>query len=100
MSASASRVQPRRARLVLFILGRSPNSVTALANLRRMFGRTDRPDTAFEVVDVIEQPDRALASRVFVTPTLLFEEKLGNGRLIGDLSSAVDLSAFLEADRS
>jgi hypothetical protein len=91
--------KPRREKLVLFVAGRSPNSAVALLNLRKMFGRNAGPDIAFEVVDVIEQPERAMASRVFVTPTLLFEDRHLHQRLIGDLSSADDLSAFLESGR-
>jgi hypothetical protein len=95
---ASERLKDRRPKLVLFVAGGSRNSMVALANLRKMFGLGQYADHAFEVVDVLEQPDRALASRVFVTPTLLFEERHLNHRLIGDLSSVAALSAFLEID--
>lgn len=97
MSAPESNApKARRAKLVLFVAGGSRNSLLALANLRRMFGPSRATGSQFEVVDVIEEPDRALAARVFVVPTLLYADRDLHQRLIGDLDSADDLRAFLE----
>lgn len=84
-----------RGKLLLFIAGSSPNSSLALMNLRKVLGKNGHANVKLDVVDVDEEPDRALALRVLVTPTLLWDQQPFGRRLIGDLSSEVDLSAFL-----
>ena len=56
-----------------------------------------KDDRAVEVVDIHLAPERALALRVLVTPTLLWSGNPFGQRLIGDLSSEVELAAFLES---
>lgn len=74
-----------RGKLFLFIAGDSPNSSVALMNLRRILGERAQRERALEVVDVNEEPERALAWRVLVTPTLLWGNEPFGRRLIGDL---------------
>ena len=55
----------------LYVAGNAPNSAQALANLRTLC-RVHLPDRhQIEVVDVFREPKRALADRVFLTPTLV-----------------------------
>jgi circadian clock protein KaiB len=72
--------------LRLYVVGRSPNSVRALANLRIIcdeYAQHSRCDC--EVVDVLLDPLRAMADKILVTPTLV---KLTPPilRIVGDLS--------------
>ena len=75
-------------RFRLFVAGDTPNSIQALANLKALCrihleGRHD-----IEVIDVFADPRRALAERIFMTPTLV---KVAPGpvrRIIGTLSNA------------
>ncbi len=55
----------------LYVAGDALNSAQALANLNA-FCREHLPDRhEIEVVDVFRQPERALAERIFMTPTLV-----------------------------
>ena len=70
----------------LYVAGSAPNSVRALANLNAICRDVLDGKSSVEVVDVLEEPLRALADGVLVTPTLV---KLGPGpaaTMVGDLS--------------
>lgn len=55
----------------LYVAGDGPNSSQARANLAALC-RDHLPDRhQIEVIDVIEDPKRALADRIFMTPTLI-----------------------------
>ncbi|MEK7751142.1 MAG: circadian clock KaiB family protein [Acidobacteriota bacterium] len=63
----------RRARFKfrLYVAGDALNSAQALANLTALC-RAYLPDRhEIEVVDVFREPERALAERIFMTPTLV-----------------------------
>ena len=54
----------------LYIAGGAPNSVRALANLYALC-RKHFPDShRIEVIDVLQEPLRALAEAILVTPTV------------------------------
>lgn len=58
-------------RFRLYVAGGAPNSAQAIANLGTLC-RAYLPDRhQIEVVDVFREPKRALADRVFLTPTLV-----------------------------
>jgi circadian clock protein KaiB len=70
----------------LYIAGGAPNSVRALANLYAIC-RTHFPEShRIEVVDVLEQPIRALADAILVTPTLVRISPAPELQIIGNLS--------------
>ncbi len=83
-------------KLCLFVAVGSPNGNVALINLRKALAAKRVLEVDVEVVDVEEEPDRALAWRVLVTPTLVWSDRPFGRRLVGDLSSHSELSAFLE----
>jgi circadian clock protein KaiB len=61
-----------RLTLRLYVAGDAPNSVEAAANLKAICSGYLEPDTYdLEIVDVLEEPLRALEDGVLVTPTLL-----------------------------
>jgi circadian clock protein KaiB len=82
-------------KLVLFVAGESPNSVAALANLRRAIELEGPKRFELEVVDVFERAERALSEHVLVTPTLIRVAPPSVRRLVGDLSATIELYAFL-----
>ncbi|RPI53543.1 MAG: hypothetical protein EHM56_07145, partial [Chloroflexi bacterium] len=61
----------KRLVLRLYIAGRGPNSVRALANLDALAQDFGRDYFEIEVVDVLVEPLRALRDHVLVTPTLV-----------------------------
>lgn len=70
----------------LYLAGEAPNSVRALASLyaicRQHFPHRHR----IEVIDVLQEPLRALADGIFVTPTLIKVSPAPPFQIIGDLS--------------
>lgn len=78
-----SKVQRHSFRL--FVAGRSPHSMQALENLRRLC-REHLPDAhEVELVDVLVEPGRALKEGVVVTPTLVRFQPAPSVRIIGNL---------------
>lgn len=81
-------------RLRLYVAGVAPNSLRAIANTKAICA-LHFVDHVLEIVDLMIEPDRALADRVIVTPTLIKLSPAPELRLIGDLSDAVKLLAAL-----
>jgi len=57
--------------LRLYIAGNAPNSAAAKANLEAICNRSlDSRESEVEIIDILEEPLRALEDGVLVTPTL------------------------------
>ena len=86
----------------LYTADDSQNSAQALANLKALcrLHLADRYD--IEVVDVFEEPQRALSDKIRMTPTLLKLAPLPALRIVGTLSetSKVLLALGLDATSS
>ena len=59
-----------RLQLRLYVAASLPNSVAAIANLRRLCAEPGITHAKVEIIDVLLHPERALAERIVVTPTL------------------------------
>lgn len=70
----------------LYVVGGAPNSVQAMANLEAICQRQSKGSCQLEVVDVLEQPLRALADGVIVTPSLIKLSPLPAAQIVGNLS--------------
>ena len=58
--------------LQLYLAGRAPHSVQARANLEAILRSYEMPGGyKLEVIDVLEEPMRALEAGIFVTPALV-----------------------------
>ena len=80
--------------LRLYVAGGAPNSVQAIANLEAIC-REHLKNHKLEVVDVLENPRRAMADGVLVTPSL---SKLAPGpatSVVGNLSDKAKVLAAL-----
>lgn len=73
-------------RLRLYVAGNAPNSQRAIANARVICDEHFNGRHELEIVDMLEQPGRALADGIIVTPTLLKLLPLPVQRVIGNLS--------------
>lgn len=73
-------------RFQLYIAGDTPNSAHALANLTDLCERELEGRHEIEVVDVFREPDRALAERILMTPTLLKLAPAPVQRIVGTLA--------------
>lgn len=80
--------------LRLYVAGNAPNSIRAVANASAICNQHYPNAHQIEVVDLVEEPQRAVADAIIVTPTLLRLAPLPVQRVIGNLS---DLPAVLRA---
>ncbi len=70
----------------LYVAGRAPNSVKAIANLEAICRRHLKDSYKLEIVDVCEHPHRALTDGILVTPSLTKVSPGPASNVIGNLS--------------
>jgi circadian clock protein KaiB len=86
--------------LRLFVAGDSPESATAVANLRALFPPAETPHVTLEIVDVERDPARAARDGIMVTPTLLKISPAPVCRILGNLKNGAALLALLGVEDS
>jgi circadian clock protein KaiB len=79
----------------LYIAGRAPNSVKAIANLEAICRQHLKDGYKLEIVDVCEYPQRALDDGVLVTPSLAKLSPTPGANVIGNLSDTGSVLAAL-----
>ena len=84
-------------KLRLYVAGHAPNSVRAIANAKAICETHFAGAHELEVVDLLEQPKRALADGIIVTPTLLKLAPLPATRVIGNLGDTAQALQALGA---
>src|SRR5206468_8296861 len=72
--------------LTLYVTGTSPRTKIAIENLDRICKQELEGRYELEIVDVLENPQRAEDERILATPTLIKQLPLPLRRVIGDLS--------------
>jgi len=72
--------------LRLYVAGSAPNSLRAIANAKAICEEHYYACHELEIVDLLEQPERASSDGIIVTPTLLKVSPLPARRLIGNLN--------------
>ena len=72
--------------LRLYVAGGAPNSMQAIANLEAVCAEYLKDGHRLEIVDVIEDPRRAMAEGVLVTPSLVKLSPGPTAHVIGNLS--------------
>jgi circadian clock protein KaiB len=73
--------------LRLYIAGRTPRAVTALANLERICEEHLAGEYRIEVVDILENPQLARGDQILAVPTLVRQLPPPVRKIIGDLSN-------------
>jgi circadian clock protein KaiB len=81
--------------MCLYVAGRAPNSVKAVANLEAICRRHLKEGYKLEVVDVCEHPLRALNDGILVTPSLAKVSPAPTANVIGNLSDTGSVLAAL-----
>jgi circadian clock protein KaiB len=79
----------------LYVAGDGQNSARAIANLTALCHARLEGRHRIEIVDVFGHPDRALADRIVMTPTLMRVEPAPIRRVIGTLQATDDVVAAL-----
>lgn len=72
--------------LRLYVADNAPNSVRAMSNLQAIYDEHLAGRRELEVVDVLQEPQRALDDNVLVTPTLVKLSPLPEVKIVGNLS--------------
>ncbi len=70
----------------LYVAGGAPNSVRAIAHLEAICQQYLKGSYRLEIVDVFEQPLRALADGVIAIPSLIKLSPLPVAQVVGNLS--------------
>jgi circadian clock protein KaiB len=79
----------------LYVAGRAPNSVKAIANLEAICREHFKDGCKLEIVDVCEHPRRALDDGILVTPILAKLSPSPGASIIGNLSNTRSVLAAL-----
>ena len=82
--------------LRLYVAGQTRKSIAAVANLRRICEAHLAGKYRIEVVDLIENPQRAQHDQIFAIPTLVRRLPEPIRRVIGDLSNSERVLIGLE----
>ena len=73
--------------LRLYVAGQTSRSLAALSNLKRFCEEYLPERYAIEVVDLVEEPQRARADQILAIPTLVRKLPSPMRKIIGDLSN-------------
>lgn len=82
--------------LKLYIAGKSARAEAAIANLRQLCEHELRGQYELEIIDILEQPERAEQAKILATPTLIKQLPPPLRRVIGDLSDKEKLLLGLD----
>jgi circadian clock protein KaiB len=86
--------------LVLFVAGNEPNSLLARRNLQTICTQHLEGDCNVEVVDVLEDYQKALDYGVFVTPALVARSGDVTATFLGNLNRVERIVAALPAEKA
>jgi circadian clock protein KaiB len=84
--------------LRLYVAGRTPRSMAAIANLRKLCGQYLAGRYSIDIVDLMRDPDLAQAHQIVAVPTLVRELPEPIRRIIGDLSNTQRVLLGLDID--
>lgn len=73
--------------LRLYVAGQSPKSLAAFANLKKLCEQYLAGKYQIEVVDLLQEPERAINDEIVAIPTLIRKLPEPIRKIIGDLSS-------------
>ena len=88
-----ARKSPKRVKedvweLRLYIAGQTPNSVAAIANLRKICEDRLQGRYRIEIIDLLEKPQLARGDQIVAIPTLVRKLPAPMKKIIGNLSIA------------
>ncbi len=82
----------------LYVAGKTPKSVAAIANLKKVCEERLAGRYVVEVIDLIEHPELAKADQIVAIPTLVRKLPQPLKKMIGDLSNEQRVILGLELD--
>jgi circadian clock protein KaiB len=82
--------------LQLFITGKTSRSEQAIKSLRKLCEEVFEEGLRFEVIDVLDEPEKAEENKVLATPTLIKTSPPPVKRLIGDFEDTETVKKHLD----
>jgi circadian clock protein KaiB len=82
--------------LRLYIAGQTPNSIAAIANLKKICEEKLRGKYRLEVVDLLEKPQLAKGDQIIAIPTLVRRLPPPVKKIIGNLSKTESVIVGLD----
>jgi circadian clock protein KaiB len=100
-----SEAKPRKAEtghyvLRLYVAGKSPKSVNAIANLKKICEEYLQGRYQLDVIDLYQQPQLAQGEQIIALPTLIKKLPPPLRRIIGDLSNTERVLVGLDIRKS
>lgn len=96
---SLVRPQEKRYVLRLYITGMTPQSVRAIANVKKICEEHLQGRYELEVIDLYQQPQLAQGEQIIAAPTLIKKLPLPLRRIIGDMSKTERVLVGLDLKR-
>jgi circadian clock protein KaiB len=78
-------------KLRLYIAGKTPNSLLAIKNIKRLCEDHLQYEFELEIVDLLENPKLSEEDQILVIPTLVRKYPHPVRKIIGDLSNTEDI---------
>ena len=102
--SAPSKARPAKAKsdtfvLRLYVAGQTPNSMSAIANVKKTCEEHLQGRYELEVVDLYQQPLLAQGEQIIAVPTLIKKLPLPLRRIIGDMSKIERLLVGLDLRR-
>jgi circadian clock protein KaiB len=85
-SAGAERIELR-----LYVSGCTPNSVQAIADFQRLCQEHLSERCDIEIIDIYQQPERAVEAQIVAVPTLIKNAPQPLRRLVGSLAETLNV---------
>jgi circadian clock protein KaiB len=92
--------QSKRYVLQLFVAGRTPKSLDAIANIKRACEVDLKGRYVLEVIDLYQQPELADDEQIIAVPTLIRKLPAPLRRVIGDMSNTERVLVGLDLRRN
>ena len=87
LTAALRKAASSRYVLKLYVAGRSPKSVNAIANIKKLCQVNLQGRYVLEVIDLYQQPQLAQGEQIIAVPTLVRILPAPLRRIIGDMSN-------------
>ena len=96
-----ARVSPQKKPYVLrlYVTGTTPQSVRAIANIKKLCEVYLKGRYELDVVDLYQQPQLAQGEQIVAAPTLIKKSPLPQRRIIGDMSMSQRVLAGLDLQK-
>ena len=94
------RQKPEVWELRLYVVGQTPKSIRAFANLKALCEERLKDRYRIEVIDLLEHPQLARGDQIVAIPTLVRQLPQPIRKLIGDLSNTVRVLVGLDLRQS